>query len=220
MQKLPSKVKNIAGQRFGRLSAVEFVGLRPTGEFKQAFWRCDCDCGEGTVVSGRDLRAGNTTSCGCRQKEINADIGHTNLRHGQARDTGHSGAYRSYRSMIQRCRDPNCNNWERYGGRGIKVCERWASSFEAFYEDMGARPAGYSIERLDANGAYEPGNCVWLPRFEQSRNTRATRWVILDGERMIQADAARKLGITPNVIDGWRRKPHTRPSHLDLRDST
>lgn len=214
---LPPKVKNIAGKRFGRLIARDFVELRPRGSMKRAIWRCVCDCGSETDVAGTDLRSGNTRSCGCLLVDVVKEVSRT---HGHASNNGRfSGAYRSWRSMVQRCRDPRSNNWHNYGARGIRVCERW-EQFENFLADMGDRPEGGSLERIDPNGHYEPGNCKWIPRSEQAKNTRANRYVLLNGEKMIQADAARALGVTPQKLSAWVRHPHRIPASVPLQALT
>ena len=191
--------KDIAGQRFARVVAVAREGSSARG---LAMWRCRCDCGNEFVAAGANLRHGLTRSCGCLVR----DLGHARATHGQAGNGSKSpqtGAYGSWRSMRQRCNDPNCNTYARYGGRGIRHCERWAS-FENFFEDMGPRPEGYSLERLDCNGDYEPGNCVWIPWRDQSINRRVTKWVKLDGEKVHQAEASRRLGLTPDYLLRWR----------------
>lgn len=121
--------------------------------------------------------------------------------------------------MMQRCNDPNSVNYDRYGGIGVRVCEQW-SSFEAFYADMGDRPEGYSLERIDVTKGYEPGNCKWIPRAEQARNTRKTRWVLLNGEKMIQADAARRLGVRAWKIQEWRQDPSKAPLGVCIENAT
>jgi len=195
---LPPKVKDITGQRFGRLTVEEFVGLRGRSDgMRHAVWKCRCDCGASVECAGVSLRGGNTKSCGCLRAIVGREV---NLQHGAASEM--TGAYRSWRTMLQRCRDPKCNRWKDYGGRGIKVCERW-QQFENFLSDMGERPEGGSLDRIDTNGNYEPSNCRWLPRNEQVRNQRKTKFVILNGERMIQADAARALGVLPQTVADW-----------------
>jgi hypothetical protein len=205
---LPAKVKDIAGQVFGRAEVIQFdrmVGPRAT-------WLCMCSCGNTFVATGTNLRTGATRSCGC----LMVDVNRAKSKHGNARDSGHSGAYRSWRSMKQRCNDAGCNTYANYGGRGIRHCERW-SIFENFFEDMGPRPDGYSLERLDCNGDYEPGNCTWIPLNEQAQNTRATVRVKLDGDLVHQAEAARRLSVRPAAIWAWRRYPWRMPKYLGGR---
>lgn len=126
--------------------------------------------------------------------------------HGSSRDS----TYSKYQAMKQRCVNPNHIGYHNYGGRGIKVCERWMNSFEAFLEDMGCCPAGdMTIDRVDSNGDYEPGNCRWLPRSEQSANTRRCKSVTVDGVTYSTIrDAAKALGVKAHTLakrlrSGW-----------------
>jgi len=150
-------IKDIAGQRFGRLTAIAAVEKR----HHRWYWRCQCDCGQETVVCGNDLRNGKTKSCGCLMRE-------SRFTHGASR----TGEYNSWVNMMQRCYNPDNKDFKNYGGCGIKVCKRW-HDFRNLLADMGLRPLGkYSIERLDVYGDYEPSNCIWLPMSEQSKNRR------------------------------------------------
>lgn len=202
------KVIDIAGQRFDMLTALEFVGI----ENHRALWRCKCDCGTEKVMRGADLRRGNSGSCGCRTREKALQ---RSITHGATRG-GNSGAYRSWCCMKQRCDNPKTVNYDRYGAIGITYCEAW-KSFEAFYADMGDRPEGYSLDRIDPRLGYAPDNCRWIPNNEQAKNQRKTVRVVLDGEQMIQADAARRLDVHPSQILQWRRRPYLMPATLNNR---
>lgn len=103
--------------------------------------------------------------------------------------------YNTWINMRQRCQNPNNDRYADWGGRGIRVCDRW-SSFENFLTDMGEAPAGMSIERIDNDGDYEPGNCRWATRAEQSRNTRRSRMVMHEGETMGVSDWSKRLGVS------------------------
>lgn len=151
---------DITLQRFGRL-----VALWPQNKDKRGLylWLCLCDCGRETVVRGSDLREGKTKSCGCLHDELASK---RNFRHGHSKGTR---TYRSWMAMRDRCRYSNHKDYEHYGGRGIKVCERW-QSFENFLADMGERPVGLTLDRIDPNGNYEPGNCRWATWSEQREN--------------------------------------------------
>lgn len=201
-------VMTVAGDRFGKLTLLQRERVETYGTMRQ-LWRCQCDCGIQKHYPIHFLKRGNVVSCGCARDRRAAAM---NRSHGRSRS---GGAYKSWTSMRHRCNNPNAPMYYAYGAKGVRCCERW-DSFEAFLEDMGERPNGYSLERLDVNGHYEPGNCVWLPMAQQAKNKTTSRYVLLNGERMIQADAARKLGVMPQTMNKWRAGVNKQPEHLDL----
>lgn len=149
-----SSLIDITGSRFGKL-----VVLKREGRVcKKTTWLCQCDCGATTVATGLNLKVGNTKSCGCLNSEG---------VHGSARRSGRTPTYRSWQHMLTRCRGGHPH----YGGRGIRVHRRW-QSFDAFLADMGERPIGTSIDRIDVNGHYERRNCRWATVMEQAQNKR------------------------------------------------
>lgn len=162
-------VIDLTGSRFGRLVVLERDGsLR--GE---AAWLCQCDCGRQKTTRGFSLRNGDTTSCGCVQRERTSAA---NKVHGRRQYVpGTPKTYASWVAMRRRCTEPGNNRYHMYGGRGITVCERWANSFENFLADMGERPDGMTLDRIDVNGNYEQANCKWSTATEQARNRRTSK---------------------------------------------
>ena len=203
------QVKDIAGRKFNKLLVLEYVGIQN----HRAIWKCKCDCGTIKNFTGQDLRNKNTNSCGCYMIE---QIKKANTTHQATQNRKPTGTYKSWYSMKSRCYRKSCIEYERYGGRGIEVCERWRNSFENFLEDMGERPEGYSIERKDFNGNYEPSNCCWIHNSQQAKNRRNNKYVVLNGEKLIYSDAARALNLNPSTISRWKREPQYIPKNISL----
>jgi hypothetical protein len=159
---------NLAGQVFGRLTAVEHVGS--SGGYR--LWKCVCACGGEKVVSNNHLRMRNTLSCGCLNTEKTAQRARDrNFRHGHNAMAEPSPTYVTWSSMLQRCRYSRHKSFKDYGGRGISVCDRWFT-FSNFLNDMGERPAGRTLDRINPSGNYEPSNCRWATPSEQANNKR------------------------------------------------
>jgi hypothetical protein len=126
----------------------------------------------------------------------------TNLKHGMS----YTPEYRAWTSMIQRCEYEKCASYHRYGGRGIRVCQRWRESFDSFYADLGARPAKHSLDRIDSNGHYEPGNCKWSTKAEQQRNCRSNVRITVGDRTMCASEWARESGLNRSTIMGRLRR--------------
>lgn len=184
---MPIHPIEMIGQKFGRLTVVEECGR---DNYRQAKWKCRCDCGNEIVVRGYSLRVGNTQSCGCLQKEKNLELRTT---HGQR----HTRLYNIWCSVRRRCSTPSASCYKYYGARGIEVCEEW-NDFIVFMD--WALSNGYAdnltIDRIDPNGNYCPENCRWITLKEQQSNKRNNHYIEFNGERKTLQEWADTIGIT------------------------
>lgn len=189
---------DLTGRRVGKLTVIE---RGPNGSHKSILrWRCRCDCGKETLSSGQMLREGRITSCGCERDKVSAErVKDLNRTHGQSK----TRLYKVWRSMRQRCYLPSFTGFENYGGRGIKVCDRW-ESFENWLADMGEPPTRkHTIDRIDPNGNYEPSNCRWATMKEQQNNRTNNLQITAKGETKTLAQWADASGIPSMTI--WAR---------------
>jgi len=189
---MPVKPTDLSGRVFGQLQALSRVKRdRHAAGPRNVVWHCLCSCGAETTARSDKLLSGRTVTCG------------DHSRHPPP--YRHALTYGSWRGMLWRCHDPRGKNWRLYGSRGVEVCERWTGrgGFENFFSDMGPRPsAQHSIDRLDNNKGYEPGNCRWATRIEQRRNQRKSLFLEIDGERVSLAEFCEKTGRDYSVVAG------------------
>lgn len=162
----------ICSGRYGALTV-----LSPAGSDGECFlWLCLCDCGKTIAVPGKRLRSGDKSSCGCRWH-----LG--TVKHGEARKGNLTPEFKTWRGMLTRCLNPNATRFSYYGGRGITVCQEWRESFSAFLESVGRKPSPqHSLDRINNDAGYEPGNCRWATRSEQMKNRRKWQCAKLEKE--------------------------------------
>lgn len=178
------------GVRFGKLLVVAREANQPDGT---AVWRCVCDCGETRRVAGTGLRAGRHKSCGCASPRFTSEYLTT---HGLTA----TRTYRIWQGMKARCSDAAQGKARKlYFEKGIRVCERW-QDFRTFLADMGEAPYGMSIDRIDGNWHYEPGNCRWATSKQQANNTSANRLITNNGQTMTLSAWAEKCGVKANTL--------------------
>ena len=188
---------DLTGKTFGKLT-VQGVGPRKkTGNRTRMTWICQCSCGNTAIIIGDGLKHRGVRSCGCLKKD-NLLQGRT--IHGAANRGLCTPEYRSWNHMKQRCQNRNAGGWHHYGGRGIAVCERWKYSFANFLEDMGPRPPGTSLDRIDNNGGYSKANCRWATIKTQLRNTRKNKIITTSAGSYCVAEWAERTGIPVKTL--------------------
>ena len=204
------KAADHAGRRFGSLVAVARDGHIVHGGQRKIAWACRCDCGNSTRVHAGALTSGQTRSCGC-------------LGGGRTHGASDTAIYGVWHAMRQRCLNPSDATYQEYGGRGISVCQAWGD-FARFLSDMGPRPEGYTLDRIDNDGPYSPENCRWAPPVVQANNRRSNVAVTAFGETLTLAKWARRAGITSSCLrhrlkSGWTPEDAvSRPSSRSLNN--
>lgn len=173
---------DLTGQKFSFWTVLEKGDVGPYGA---VYWKCRCECGAVKEVLAGLLRSGSSRSCGCNR-----------ARHGYSQTPTGAAWY----GMRQRCYNPNDKNYSSYGGRGIEVCKRWQESFENFFADMGEAPKGLTLDRIEVDGNYEPGNCRWATRQTQQRNRRNNPRVNHEGKSVTLVELAERYGITLRAL--------------------
>lgn len=187
-------VEDLTGRRFGRLTAIR---MDRTG--RRVFWICRCDCGNEHRVQAANLKS-CIKSCGCLRRDIGLK---QNRTHGHTLGYEPSPEYRTWCAMKARCYNRNNPNFKQYGGRGIVMCDSWFD-FDAFLRDMGSRPPGTSIDRIDNNGPYSPSNCRWATPSEQARNQSHHPRITWRGETRLLVEWCELLHLKPATVY-WRR---------------
>jgi len=176
-------MEDLTSKKFGRLLVIRFHG------YKKGYgplWECICDCGQRTIVSAGHLRSGHTSSCGCLAKEVRT-------KHSRSR----TKLYRVWQGIKQRCLNPNASRYERYGGRGIKICKEWENDFSCFYKDMSPDyREGLQIDRIDNKGDYCKANCRWVKPSENVKHRECS--IIYDGINL--KDYCKKEGLNYNTV--------------------
>lgn len=182
----PPTVLDLTGKKFGRLTALSLNKERAGN--RKRFWNCICDCGKTTIVVTGALTHSTIRSCGCLFIESNKV---KRIKHGMTT----TSTYHSWLGMKQRCYNKNCKAYKYYGGRGIDICERWLKSFENFLEDMGEKPLGFTLDRLNSNKSYFKENCRWATKKQQAtENKRGLHWVTINNETFTLTEAVKKYG--------------------------
>lgn len=187
-----TRFEDLTGQKFGKLTVIErVINKNKTG----SFWKCQCECGNTTIVISTSLKKGLTTSCGCYRREVAKK---TFSKHNKK----YTRIYSIYKGMKDRCRYKTNDNYDRYGGKGVKVCPEWFDDFINFYN--WAMANGYNdeltLDRIDSNGNYEPDNCRWVTYKQQANNTRRNNYITFNGETHTLTEWAEKLGIKRSTL--------------------
>jgi len=189
-------MNDLIGQKFGELAVIQRMDNDNCGHLR---WLCKCNCGSEVIIRGYDLKRGHTKSCGCLRKEITAQ---RLTKHGHTKNGKITGKYRSWQDMKKRCTNPNHKRYKDYGGRGIKVCERWLK-FENFDEDMSGWKPRLTIERINNNKGYYKENCRWVTPKQQARNRRNSLYVPYKGKQRLLIELCEEHNMPYKIV--WNR---------------
>lgn len=191
-------IVDITGETFGRVQVIGCIGVNPIKRDRKLHWICVCSCGTTFRAVGTELKSGNIKSCGCLKSEVSRGL---LLKHGGYQSPSHW----SWTAMKSRCYKKSDVGYHNYGGRGITVCPEWLNDFGRFLEDMGERPDGTSLDRIDSNGDYCKDNCRWASREIQSFNRRKST-----------NNTSGRTGVCHNKQGKWKARIHIegKPTHL------
>ena len=187
------RLVDLTGQKFGRLTVIS----RAENKGKETCWKCQCDCGNEVIVQGNNLKNGHTVSCGCFRREKTSESHKT---HGMKGTSIHN----TWSHIKARCFNPNSKHYKDYGGRGITMFPEWIDNFQAFYDYVSKLEHygedGYTLDRINNDGNYEPDNLRWADKKTQGRNTRRNIYVEYQGVMMCLKDAAELSGINYDTL--------------------
>lgn len=196
---------DLVKQKFGRLTIIRYYGQNKWNNY---LWLCLCNCGKDKIVRNSHLINGEIKSCGCLKTEKTKQ---RMMTHGHTKNNKWSGVYQSWSNMITRCTNSSSNEYKNYGGRGITVCQRWLK-FENFLKDMGERPRGHQIDRINNDKGYYLKNCRWTTPKQQARNRRTNRLITFNGKTKCLANWAEDFNISQSRLrqrlyrDNWSMK--------------
>lgn len=187
--------------KYGLLTPTRYSHSKPNRK-NDEFWFFVCDCGNEKVSRLYDVKSGKINSCGCIRKKQLAERNKANSKHGYFG----TPTYNSWSGIIERCYNPNSGNYKMYGAKGITMCQRWRESFENFLEDMGDRPKGCTIDRINVYGNYEPENCRWANPKTQARNRSNNIRLAYDEKNLTLAEWSEITGIRSDTISNRIKK--------------
>lgn len=196
------KYEDLTGKKFGCLKVLKKDSIRPYPcGTTRIYWLCECDCGKKTVSCTANLKSGHTLSCGCLANKMRKN-GLVHKTHGLSKRP----SYKTWKHIKDRCLNPNSTFYKDYGGRGISIFEPWKEDFNTFYGYVSKLPhfeeKGYSIDRINNDGNYEPGNVRWATRIEQNNNTRRNVFFEVDGKKYSVKEYANEHGLTYKQVHG------------------